>query len=352
MKLFRFVCLAGVVALLTIVLNIVLNIVWPGFSLPSLSSPPPVARQAIDSSCDRYINRSSRNCPNLEPEFQEVGTYTSTIASNGDKTDIYYPISSQPEEESFPIALLLQGFNVNKSYYSQFATEVARYGFVVVVPNHFTSARTGGRGRPELFAQVNQVTEVLADLKREPNNANSPIANLLDTQKMVLIGHSHGGFMGMDAIRGACDMPFCEGTYRRPTELKAGVFFAADFWEDGEYLKINNSGIAVGLIAGSRDSLISIPSITKTYRNIQTPPKVYITVMGANHYGINDLDNPPGSPRERNRPTLNQELAVETIARWTALFLRAHAFDDRAAWDYIYDYGRFEDRGVRVISQD
>ncbi|QIZ71952.1 alpha/beta hydrolase family protein [Oxynema aestuarii] len=280
-----------------------------------------------------------------QPLYAKVDRFKTTIPGYNDPADIYYPQPSQlAPADRLPVALLIQGFNVDAAYYSQFATQIARYGFIVVVPNHLTTIRD----REELFPQVGQVTDVLRYVKAQQHHANSPLFKITDAEKLVLIGHSQGGFIGLDAIREACDLPWCEGPYERPKELLAGVFFGSDLWEDGEYLKVNNAGIPIALIAGSRDSLIRAESIEKTYNNIESPPKAYIEVRGANHYGLTDLDNPPGSPNEKSSSTLDRAVSLETIARWTAVFLRAYALDDRAALAYLGDRGPREDPNVRV----
>ncbi|CAN1210540.1 Poly(ethylene terephthalate) hydrolase [Tumidithrix helvetica PCC 7403] len=291
----------------------------------------------------------------LEPRFDRVGNYATTIPANGDLADVYYPIAtpSQPTQAiaanpkpTFPIALLLQGFNVEKSVYSKFATQIARHGFVVVLPNHYTSVR----GQRELFAQVGEVPDVLAYARAENQNPKSPLAGAIDVTKLVLIGHSHGGFIGMDAIRNVCDPPWCVGTYTRPPELLAGVFYGSDLWYDGNFISIKNDRIPIAFIVGSKDSLIADSAVKSTYDIVQTPPKAFVRVLGANHYGIADRDNPSGSPKEKARPAIAQEAAIDTISRWTAAFLRAYATNDGVAMDYLKSGAR-SDRGVNVLWQ-
>src|SRR6187431_1603721 len=62
-----------------------------------------------------------------------VASYTTTI--NGDSADVYYPTTGN----RLPVALLLQGANVDKSHYFWYAATLASYGFVVAVPNHTRS---------------------------------------------------------------------------------------------------------------------------------------------------------------------------------------------------------------------
>ncbi|MFW5664735.1 MAG: chlorophyllase, partial [Coleofasciculus sp.] len=49
------------------------------------------------------------------------------------------------------------------------------------------------------------------------------------------------------------------------------------------------------------------------------------------------------------RPLLDQDVATETIARWSALFLRSHLLNDTAAFDYLYNSGDDQDENVIVI---
>jgi hypothetical protein len=85
------------------------------------------------------------------------------------------------------------------------------------------------------------------------------------------------------------------------------------------------------LIQGNRDGL-AIPADGKeTFHKIKNPPKAYITIEGANHYGITDMNNPPGAKPEINAPLVPQKDAVEAIGRWSALFLRANILGERNA---------------------
>jgi dienelactone hydrolase len=334
------------------------------FSILLLSGLPKYSPLSAQS--NNHLCNQGENCPVNQPLFERVNRYSVTIPVNGDAADIFYPAVSSSSLDSYPIGLLLPGFNVDKYYYDLFARQVASYGFIVVVPNHVIS----NRGKSELFAQVQQVTEVLAFMQNENINLNSPIFNHVDGEKLVLLGHSHGGFIGFDAIRNVCESPWCVGNYQRPKELLAGVFYGADFWEDGDFLTIDNSqnpatmsnqhklnqspsypGIPLALIAGSRDSLIKAENVQVTYNHIKQPPKAYIKISGANHYGITNIDNPPGSPKERNYPTLGQPESIEAIARWSALFLRGYALNDAEALDYIHVQGKSQEPNITVISQ-
>ena len=290
-----------------------------------------------------------------DPLYKTIGNYSTTIAANGDPADIYYPVVPHIAKKNveFPVALMLQGALVDKSDYSDYAAQVASYGFVVVVPNDERSVVNPATGEEftGLFAQQQQVNDVLNQMVIEDNNPSSPIADIVDTDKLGLLGHSFGGSVGLGAIQDDICLPgVCSEDYVQPPELMAGIFYGTSFTDpiQNEALPVDNQDIPTGLILGNRDSVVQPSSTEETYDEIINPPKALIKVDGANHYGITNEDN---LIREPNRPTLDQEIAVETIARWSGLFLRAHLLGDSGAFDYVYNTGDALDPNVDVISQ-
>ncbi|HAZ44527.1 MAG TPA: alpha/beta hydrolase [Cyanobacteria bacterium UBA11371] len=294
---------------------------------------------------------------NPAPIFEDVASYTTTISANNDIADIYFPNppNLQTGNYSFPVALLLQGFNVDKSDYSNFASIVARYGFVVVVPNSFRTLPPPLQpvfGNTALFPQISQIDAVLAQIKIENSNPVSPVAGIVNTEKLGLLGHSAGGAVGLSAIANIC-LPFiCDGSFSRPKELVAGAFFGANLRNQltGEFIPINNSGIPTALLQGNLDSIALPVRAQITYDNIQTPPKALVSILGANHYGITNSNNPRGPVPDSNAPTIAQDVAVETVARWSGLFLRASILDDKNAFNYVYSTGDATDPNVTVVS--
>jgi dienelactone hydrolase len=289
---------------------------------------------------------------NVPPVFYTTITHTTiTIAADGDRADIYFPqLSPHPRHtDTLPIALMLPGALVDKADYANFATQVARYGFVVVVPNNQrTLTAPNGQPFPGLFAEQAQVNQVLAQMRVEDQNPTSPIFKIVDTQKLGLLGHSFGGSTGLGATQTTYCLPgICAGGYTRPPELKAAIFYGANFRDQQtqQFLPIKNDSIPIGLIVGSLDGVALPASSQSTYSQILNPPKALITVTGANHYGITNNDNPT---REPNRPTLSQITATSTIARWSGLFLRAAMVNDRRVLDYTLSIGDTLDPNVTV----
>ncbi len=285
------------------------------------------------------------------PLFDDVSVYETTIAASGDPANVHHP--DPPDLLTggyrFPVVLLLQGAKVDREHYSGFAGIVASYGFIVVVPNHETTTMAG-RG---LYAEQSEVIDVLAHMKAEHEDPSSPVFGVVHTGLMAIIGHSYGGVAGLSAIRNVCQMPFCTGGFTRPPELRGGAFWGTNLAMPviGTVPAIENDGRAVALVQGTLDSMAAPEDALSTYEKIQTPPRALIEVTGANHYGICNTNNPSGADPDSSIPTLDQATAVETIARWSALFLRAHILDDAPALQWVHVTGDGEDENAVVSRQ-
>ena len=117
------------------------------------------------------------------PLFENIASYSTQIptsAGSVDETDIYYPIFPEENTENadFPIALMLQGALVDQADYTNFASTVASYGFVVVVPNNERTVTNPETGElvTGFLAEQQQVNDALDHLITENTNPSSPVA--------------------------------------------------------------------------------------------------------------------------------------------------------------------------------
>jgi dienelactone hydrolase len=282
--------------------------------------------------------------------YDQVKQYTTTIAADGDQADVYYPVLPDATADQLPIALMLQGALIDKADYSNYAQEVASYGFVVVVPNNErTVTAPNGQTATGLLADQQQVNDVLDQMKLEDADSNSPIFEIVDTSKLGLLGHSLGGFVGLAAIQNINSPLVSSGNYTRPPELKAGIFYGTNFQtaeNSGVFPPIDNQDIPVGLIVGTLDGVSDLGESASTYVKIQDPLKTLITIEGANHYSITNQD----SNRDPSRPTLDQATANGTIGQWSGLFLRSQLLGDQGSFNYVYKTGGDLDPIVNVTS--
>ncbi len=118
---------------------------------------------------------------NPDPVFTKIERFTTIIAR--DPADIYFPIrlDINSHRDLLPVALLLQGANVDKSNYSLFANILARYGFIVVVPNHLRKfPPIPGLGKDILLPEQHQIMNVLDHMKAENSDISSSLFDSID----------------------------------------------------------------------------------------------------------------------------------------------------------------------------
>jgi dienelactone hydrolase len=276
------------------------------------------------------------------PRFARTGVYTTLIpllgdagagtgdAGAGDSADVYYP--DPPDLHSgryvFPVVLLLQGAKVARRFYSAVAAGVAGYGFIVVVPDH-TSDNIGG---PGLYAELVEIAAVSAQMKIEAASATAPVRGVIDTMRIAVMGHSYGGASGLSAMTNACFPPIPLCTFTRPPELVAGAFYGTNLATPVLGVPaLDTGGLPVLLVQGDRDGKALPADAQKTYDQIQKRPKALIALLGANHYGVTDVDNPAGADPEVNAQTLDHARGLTSTARWMGLFLAAFVHGDMAA---------------------
>jgi predicted dienelactone hydrolase len=277
------------------------------------------------------------------PTVYPTSGYSATVGQ--DPADVYYPSATT---QRLPVALLLQGANVDKSVYEGFARTVAAFGFVVVVPNHTRAVY----GVPGLWASSDEGLTAVAWAAAENTRADSPLAGRVDADTLVLLGHSFGGAAGLAAVQGQCAPPFCFGLPTgavRPAQLKAAAFFGTNNAPPGggTVPAVDNTGVPLALVQGAADGVAPPAAAQATYEVLTAAPKALVTVAGANHYGITDVQNPPGALPDPSSQTLGQVDTIRTSARWSALFLRASLGDALAA-SYVRQWGDAVDDGASV----
>lgn len=267
-----------------------------------------------------------------------VSTYQSKITNDG--TNVYYPTGVTGE---LPVALLLQGAKVNRNFYSQYAATVASYGFIVVTPNH----RRLNFFDTNYYTSTSQIGETLSWMATENVSATSPLQGHIDTDAMVLLGHSFGGATGLSIAEGKCSIPFCTTlSFSLPAAVKAGSFYGTNNAILGLYPAINNK-IPIQLVQGQSDGMAEPAQAESTYGVIAHGPKQIVRIAGANHYGITDVQSPAGAEAEVNTQSLTQVQSIEEAGRWAALWLRAQ-LGDAAAATYVNSTGDAADPLVDV----
>jgi predicted dienelactone hydrolase len=288
----------------------------------------------------------------------EVATFTTSVPSErvdvpADPADVFHPSAPRPSGQGFPVALMLQGGLVERSAYSDYARQVASYGFVVVVPDHERLLF----GQTALYAEQAQVRDITGWMTAENARAASPVAGRIDASTLVLMGHSFGGATALSAVEGECRLPFCIVAARdypaRPPQVKAAALYGTNLSSPtgAEVPFVDTQGVPVAFIQGSLDTATTPAETDETYARMSGGTKAIVTIEGAGHFGLVDADAATapggGSPAQ----PLAQATSIETAGRWTALTLLAF-LGDPAATAYVTTIGDPADPVAAVRSFD
>ncbi|MEV0972478.1 alpha/beta hydrolase family protein [Microtetraspora glauca] len=261
---------------------------------------------------------------------------------HGDASTVWYPANPG---RRLPVALIMTGGKVKRDHYERFAQTLAGYGFVVVIPDHYRLVFTSYGIYPSESVLWN-IDDWAHD---QLNDGSSPVRDIVDPEKMVVSGHSFGGAATLYAAANRCQIPFCFTLlFQHPRELKAVVLHGTNTTNNGAVDAVAVDGIPVMFVNGSQDGVSTPDEAHETFTKVSgTPSAAYVSLLGANHYGLADENNPNGADPDSSAPTLSQEVSAETAARWTAMWFLA-SLGDTAAHDYVHSTGDASDPNVTV----
>jgi hypothetical protein len=296
-----------------------------------------------------------------DPEFRQTGVpYTLQETGAGpctqgrqyavtvgeDAVDVYVPEAGAGT--LLPAAVFMQGAKCDKRFYGNYAKLVASYGFVVAIANHNSLL---GKN----FTEQKVFNRVWDFLKSESRQAASPLYKKLSTGRVALLGHSYGGVVCLGCMQSTCKIPTCIGfDYEAPKELGAVIVYGTHTKSpmSGKFMEVITRGIPVLYINGDHDGKAASSDTLTTFREKTSGgPKAFASVRGANHYGINDINNPPGGDSDPGAPALPQKDANLSIARLSGMFLKAYLYGDEAARHYFSGGAGLNDSAVSIVTQ-
>lgn len=257
-----------------------------------------------------------------------------------DNAAVWYPANA---DHRLPVALFLPGANVGREYYSTFASTLANYGFVVVVPQRY----------PVPFIDYSLPSEFELDdvvaWARAQANSSSALGAIIDPTTLVVTGHSYGGATALYAAADRCQPPFCFGlSYRHPAELKAIVGHGTNTTIGPAVDAVGVNGVPVMFVNGTLDGVSEPGEAHESFAKLTgAPGAVFVNLVGANHFGLADVDNPPGAAPDLHTGTVDRDESIATAARWTAMWFLTQ-LGDPAARDYVYVTGPQQDSAVTV----
>lgn len=280
---------------------------------------------------------------------QWVTAQTVTLAS-GDVADVYAPVVPRPAapafEDAFPVVTVLQGGRVAGRFYQGFGRELARHGFVVVIPDHLRAF--GPPGAPAVpLTEGNVIGAALEAVALLDADPGSPIFRVADTGRAGVVGHSFGGVVALQLLGGTCAPPFCTPPFAMPPAVGAVAAFGTHMAGPAGVIDIDTHGVGVAVLHGDLDGRASAANVDATYATLDDA-RAKITIHGANHFGITDEVAPAGAEADPSAPTLAQAAAVRAVATWTGRWFRDQLHADPVAQVWIYVLGGSLDGVVTV----
>lgn len=281
--------------------------------------------------------------PSVHFDVQGVGLSGTPLIAEVERTsdefqdatgaiDVYVP---DGVTEPTPVLILLQGARVHKSYYSRFCARIAAHGFIVAAANHDSPLG--------FFTSTQSVQDVLDALATKSSDIDDPLFGIIDFERVGLVGHSFGGATALTLVQGDCTFPFCSTPFDRPDSLRAVAVYASHLVTLNDYvIAVDARGLPVQMLLGDRDAVAASDDIVRTFDALQNGAKHLVELKGANHFAINDLNNPPGTITDSNEPIIEQDVSIAIAANWVGLFMSAHVADDAAALAYLMESGTQE----------
>lgn len=180
------------------------------------------------------------------------------------------------EGRRYPVVLFSHGYAGFPEQSANLTTHLARWGFIVVAPDHVERSLDGLLGTAARNVAKSTDSQVLSrslDLAlAEDRRAGSPLRGIVDKTKAAAIGHSAGAIAAY-------------ATASSDTRIKSFISYSIGF--AGE--KVPAVPSVPGMVmAGTTDGVIPLADNQAVFRGMK-PPKYLVTVKGAGHLVFSDV---------------------------------------------------------------
>ncbi|BCY12867.1 dienelactone hydrolase family protein [Actinoplanes sp. L3-i22] len=228
--------------------------------------------------------------------------YYPAVATGSDQERLTGVFPADPAQAPYPVALIVSGVNVGQEAYRWLATELAGRGFIAVTYDWVGELFGGLKGitpgvildaaRPDSYGTQPTTPSVPAVLEAL---AESPLAEVMDLDKVGLVGHSAGGTVVLQSAR---FFPSVKAVAAYGTHTMVATMLG---WPAGTVVPAQVAS-PVLLMAGSQDGVINGSAdrygeeatsrqdpISRTFDEAlpdRNGANLQVTFAGANHFGI------------------------------------------------------------------
>ena len=241
---------------------------------------------------------------------------------------------------AYPLVIMSHGYPGNRFLMSPIAENLASKGYVVASIDHTDSTYSDQGAFPSTLRNRSlDVSFVIDEMVKANRTAASPFKDLIDENRIALIGYSMGGYGVINKLGGgfsdkATQFPNLpkdslnlllhansDFAKRRDPRIKAAVAFAPWGWKQGFWNEESLKGIQTPLlfIAGSVDDVSGYaPGVRNIYEGSIHADRYLLTFENANH----NAGAPMPPPQEAWKPV-----------PWLPVTPAAHYIDP--VWDNV-----------------
>ncbi len=174
-----------------------------------------------------------------------------------------------------PLLVFSQGYDLSVQAYTSLIGDWASAGFVVAAPTypHTDPADPGGLDEEDIVNHPADLRAVITDVVDAASKPGSPLAGMVDTARIGLVGHSDGGDVSLAVAANTC----CRDQRVKAVAVLSGAELASF---GGTYFAPPTVPILV--VQGSAD-IVNVPACSTQIYDAAPSPKYYLDLLGAAH---------------------------------------------------------------------
>jgi predicted dienelactone hydrolase len=190
-----------------------------------------------------------------------------------------------PGASAFPLVAFAPGYLQCGVVYSDLLTQWASAGYVVAVMNFpQTNCHTANPNESDLIHQPQDVASVIGRLEGLSQQAQGPLAGLIDGSRVAVAGHSDGG----DTVAAMAAMSCC-----RYQGLRAAIVLAGAEWPAFAGVWFGTPTPPMLFVQGAADTINPPATSMQLYQADSTGLRYYLNLYGAQHLAPYIGDQPP-----------------------------------------------------------